>query len=768
MSVSVDELMKKVRAAAQFGGPRKLDGMRSEPAGETSGRSFVVRPPLTAPSQPPAGLRLTIDNLSVDSLLELEVEDFVFNAYRWILLREPDVSGLEHYSSALRTGELSRLGMLYLLVRSQEARGRKKWPKGLLRRVEMDHLKWKIRRVAPGLVVVLRWLVGIGKLGSVGERIGKSEQIASGMLSKYRREHTEYLVQHNRELEEIFSRNDLEVAGLRKIVEDLQKKIDMLVSGSGVVESRLGRLETKTVELEGEVWTVTKNGDAEIGKLGAILESVAESGATERSVLQGLESRVASLEVNHENTSLLLNEVSAQAESFDLRLVQHEDRMDDLAFEREGVFESLKRVSIKFDTLSTGFEQTRDELELLSDLSVAVGKLTADLERVSAKVADFQVAADAFDKSREQMESSRSRFEATATSAISALLDQEKEALSRQLDSVWGNLGSLKVEVDEGFSVCSNRLAKLEESVDSRYMEHLGLNHVVVVEHRNEIVRLTDRLNDYRRSLLDQERRLGKILRDLGGRQKLDQVAVKSNTFEQAAKHLRDSMYVAFEDLFRGTRHEIQQRARVYLPRIREFGLGTPDKPIVDLGCGRGEWLELVKGEGFTALGVDSNSSMIAECFDQGLDVVEQDALEFLQSRDSHSVGVLSGFHIIEHLPNDVLVAVLDEALRVLVPGGFVMFETPNPENLVVGACNFHYDPTHLKPLPPQMMRFIVENRGFVDSEIVYLSEGRGVDGVIAPVASSIEGSETINAIVNVVRSNFFIAPDYAVIAFKA
>jgi len=233
-----------------------------------------------------------------------------------------------------------------------------------------------------------------------------------------------------------------------------------------------------------------------------------------------------------------------------------------------------------------------------------------------------------------------------------------------------------------------------------------------------EIRQVELKIQEHKRSLLDQQRRLGLLLEEARKRlpAPLDQEQLA--TFAGEVDHLLDAMYVTFEDRFRGDRADIKQRVTVYLPVIEKAGVGAPETPIVDLGCGRGEWLELLKERGFTARGVDLNRIMVNECRERGFEVVESDALRYLREQPDGSLGAVTGMHIIEHLPLNTLVALLDETLRALRPGGVAIFETPNPENLVVGACNFYMDPTHRNPMPPMMTRFLVEARGFVRVEI--------------------------------------------------
>ena len=185
-----------------------------------------------------------------------------------------------------------------------------------------------------------------------------------------------------------------------------------------------------------------------------------------------------------------------------------------------------------------------------------------------------------------------------------------------------------------------------------------------------------------------------------------------------AAGQLDDGFYTAFEEHFRGTREDIKRRVAEHLPTIVSAGAGRPDAPVLDLGCGRGEWLEVLSENGFVARGLDLNGVTVASCARSGLDVIRAEALEHLRGLPAAALGAVTAFHMIEHLPFTQLVALLDETRRVLRPGGVVLFETPNPENLIVGACNFWLDPTHVKPLPPELMQFVCESRGFVRCEV--------------------------------------------------
>lgn len=186
---------------------------------------------------------------------------------------------------------------------------------------------------------------------------------------------------------------------------------------------------------------------------------------------------------------------------------------------------------------------------------------------------------------------------------------------------------------------------------------------------------------------------------------------------QQHQSAVPDSFYLAFENRFRGDAETIRERQSYYLPMLEELTPLNSGLPLVDIGCGRGEWLQMLP-ERFKRIGIDLNSMNVEACHAQGLDAVQQDALIWLANQPENSVAAVTAFHVIEHLTFEQFNVLLDECQRVLAPGGVVIFETPNPENLISAATHFYTDPTHLHPLPPAFTEFLVEFKGFDDVQI--------------------------------------------------
>ena len=182
-----------------------------------------------------------------------------------------------------------------------------------------------------------------------------------------------------------------------------------------------------------------------------------------------------------------------------------------------------------------------------------------------------------------------------------------------------------------------------------------------------------------------------------------------------------DALYVALENHFRGSRDAVAQRQQDYLPMLPS--VISSSAPLVDLGCGRGEWLKVARTHGIPSLGVDSNTVCIAECQEEKLDVVQDDLLSFLEKRPDASVGAYTLFQVLEHLPFPVLVDALREMRRTLVPGGRVIAEVPNAKNLRVSAGTFWIDPTHQRPLFPELLLFLAKEVGFSQADGHYAND---------------------------------------------
>lgn len=214
--------------------------------------------------------------------------------------------------------------------------------------------------------------------------------------------------------------------------------------------------------------------------------------------------------------------------------------------------------------------------------------------------------------------------------------------------------------------------------------------------------------------------------------------------------------YHRFEEHFRGPQSLVKERLGSYLPHIeRKLDGSLLSGPCLDIGCGRGEWLKILKDSGYPAMGIDLDHTNVQNCIESNLNVELADALTWLRSRNSNSLALITAFHVVEHLSFNDLNQLMAECLRTLSPGGLIILETPNPENLITAAHQFYLDPTHKSPLPPELLRFLAEYRGFSDIEILRLHPSRNFSST-----GSGSSQDDINNIL-------FGPQDYALIAKK-
>ena len=230
--------------------------------------------------------------------------------------------------------------------------------------------------------------------------------------------------------------------------------------------------------------------------------------------------------------------------------------------------------------------------------------------------------------------------------------------------------------------------------------------------------------------------------------------------------------YVGFEDVFRGRHDDIVERQRSYLPYFESA------TDVLDLGCGRGEFLELLRERGIAARGIDTNAEMVARCVERGLAVTRSDALSHLRALPDASVGGLFSAQVVEHLGPRYLMRLLEAMHRVLRPGGRAVVETINPASWTAFFSAYLRDVTHRQPLHPDTLQHLLRAAGFVTVEVVYRSpppeasrlQRIPVDPTLAATptgAALCELAGAFNRNVDRLNGLMFADQDYAAIATR-
>jgi len=279
----------------------------------------------------------------------------------------------------------------------------------------------------------------------------------------------------------------------------------------------------------------------------------------------------------------------------------------------------------------------------------------------------------------------------------------------------------------------------LKQSLIDAEERLVHLHEVTRLENQNHLISLNENLVAYidakqlqnTEEITSNNASYGEIISSL--RQSIDVVrrqlansgtsahAVQSSRSNSPAFVIDDGLYVALENHFRGSRDVVAERQREYLDSLPDTI--TFETPLVDLGCGRGEWLTVLRDLKIPALGVDSNAVCAEECKENGLSFEQNDLLQFLEARADQSVGTFTMFQVLEHLPFPILVEVLRNIRRTLVPGGLLIAEVPNAKNLRVASGTFWIDPTHQRPLFPELLLFLASEIGFKKSEGRYVND---------------------------------------------
>ncbi len=174
--------------------------------------------------------------------------------------------------------------------------------------------------------------------------------------------------------------------------------------------------------------------------------------------------------------------------------------------------------------------------------------------------------------------------------------------------------------------------------------------------------------------------------------------------------------YFHFEMRFRGAEEEVRGRFKFYLPILEGHA------PALDLACGRGEMLELLRERGVDARGVDLDREMVERCRDKGLAVERSDAIAYLEAQPDGSLGAVFSAQFIEHLDAAVYSRLIELAYAKLRSGGVLVLETQNPECLAIYSQSFFLDPTHVRPVPAAQLHYLLAEQGFTDVRTHYLS----------------------------------------------
>ena len=222
--------------------------------------------------------------------------------------------------------------------------------------------------------------------------------------------------------------------------------------------------------------------------------------------------------------------------------------------------------------------------------------------------------------------------------------------------------------------------------------------------------------------------------------------------------------YFQLERHFRGTEEEIRDRQSFYAPFFRGR------KNVLDIACGRGEFLELMRELKVPARGVDLDADMVGRCLEKGLGVAKADVFAYLASVPDGSLDGIFSAQFVEHLQPETYMSLIAQCARKLGPSGVLAIETPNPECLAIFSQTFYLDPTHVKPIPPGQMRFLFTEAGLTQISTHFLSPASAGLPVLPSLSSRVIEADKLRAWNEAVarfNETFFGGMDYAVIGYR-
>jgi len=346
---------------------------------------------------------------------------------------------------------------------------------------------------------------------------------------------------------------------------------------------------------------------------------------------------------------------------------------------------------------------------------------------------------------------------------------ENRKKKQSEVDKILKELGKLlgsfsvfkrkKDKIDEKFSLFGKKIQDLI-SIQDKEWDTLSNNHYnsVFTSLQTQIDKLDAKYSNIRtllKNFSDLEASLNKLTDSLKG------VAPESkiNEINKIKDKISPYQYSDFEKRFRGSMEQIEENLKKYVPYFKN------SSNVLDIGCGRGEFVSILNKNGINASGIDISDSMLREASENGLKCSKSDALEYLKNKKDESIGGIFASQVIEHFEPEYLKEIIRESFRVLIPNSPVILETINPLSLFALTNIYFLDITHQKPLHPEFMRYMFESTGFSKVEILYSEPLH--DHFLEEISPEEKIGKTFNSNIDKLNKMLFTSPDYAVYGIK-
>jgi 2-polyprenyl-3-methyl-5-hydroxy-6-metoxy-1,4-benzoquinol methylase len=427
--------------------------------------------------------------------------------------------------------------------------------------------------------------------------------------------------------------------------------------------------------------------------------------------------------------------VQAQLAAFEQRMRLREDMLTAHA-------EAMQAVQAQLTAFEQRMRQRDDMLTAHAEAMQAVqAQLTAHAEAMQAG----QAQLTAFEQRMRQRDDMLTAH-AEAMQAVQAQLTAHAEAIQ----AGQAQLTAFEQRMRQRDDMLTAHAEAMQEHLDER-IENLDQQQKIGLQSMRERVSKAER----------KLRRVLYVLTDdqkAGERLKIERQAMPSQALEP------NFDYFGFEEKFRGSAEDIKARQRAYV----EYFQGQND--ILDIGCGRGEFLELLREAGIKVKGVDLDLDMVLYCREKGLNVIQEDGFAYLDSLPDEALGGVFAAQVIEHLESKQIIELVKLCQRKLRPGGILILETLNPKCLMIFAESFYMDFSHIKPIHPEAMKFLLESTGFLNIELKFSAPVEPSKRLLAFPDLEAFGTtlKTFNHSLEQLNELLYGFQDYAVIGRKA
>jgi O-antigen chain-terminating methyltransferase len=444
------------------------------------------------------------------------------------------------------------------------------------------------------------------------------------------------------------------------------------------------------------------------------------------SVIRALQQIAVTLKYHDDSLQKVAREFTNQA-------IRMEQRGESIAKQGATVIAALAAANQRASALGDRVTETATRTARLEEKTTTLFEQLAAMGELTARTVRLEEKTTALEEKTTALEEKTTALEEKTTA-----LEEKTERFSEQLTSI----GEMTAAVQTVVGEFDRKTEKLEEKLrqestallagDRRVREE-GLNQALapysqsltgisdeIAWLRSELTRLGNEFRETKLQNRMHDRDLRRFLHDIpAGTLPSSRQPNPTPTppmFPSGIRRESEFDYFRFEELYRGDEALIAHRQKEYL----EFFRGREN--VVDIGCGRGEFLELLRENGISAKGVELGTDQYLLCREKALEVAQQDLFSYLESLPDESLGGLFSAQVIEHLTASDQLRLVSLAYRKTRPGSPVVFETINAQCVFAVMRNFFIDPTHIRPVHPETLKFAMESANFHDVELRFSS----------------------------------------------